>query len=151
MHHDRTNSRGRIRFADTGKGGRARGGSVIIHDFAYKSSFFMSLGACRLKKRILVLVVGLWASINFISCGSSGSKSPPSGLPNRVLASQSATSSFVFGELVIIDGENDTLPRISPLQAGTAPGLMAISPSRNLVGAFDSTGNTVYTVDTVTE
>jgi hypothetical protein len=111
----------------------------------------MSLGACRLTKRILVLVVGLWASMSLISCGSGGPKSPPSGLPNRVLASQSATSSFTFGELVIIDGENDTIPRVSPLQAGVAPGLMAISPSRNLVGAFDSTSNTVYTVDTATE
>ena len=49
----------------------ARFGSVIIHHFAIKSSFFMSLGACRLKRRILVLVVGLCASLSFMSCGSS--------------------------------------------------------------------------------
>ncbi len=29
----------------------------------------MFLGACRLTKRILIVVVGLCASLNFISCG----------------------------------------------------------------------------------
>jgi hypothetical protein len=105
-----------------------------------------------LTKRILAMVVGVWAGISLISCGgSSGPKSPPSGLPNRVLASQGVSSSFTFGELVIIDGENDTIPRIAPIQAGVTPGLMAISPARNLVSTFDSTANVLYTMDTVTE
>ena len=111
----------------------------------------MSLGACRLKRRILVLVVGLWASLGFISCGSSGKKSPPSGLPNRVLASQGVSSTSVFGGLVIIDGHYDVLPRIAPIGAGSSPGLMAISPSRNIVAAFDSSSNTVYAADTTKE
>jgi hypothetical protein len=111
----------------------------------------MSLGACRLKKRILVLIASLWASLSFISCGSSAPKDPPSGLKNRVLASQGVTSTSAFGALVIINGLNDTLPGRSPIGAGSSPGLMALSPSRNIAAAFDSSSNTVFAVDTTKE
>jgi hypothetical protein len=112
----------------------------------------MSLGACRLTKRILVLVVGLWASLNFISCGgSSKPKDPPSGFPNRVLASQGVTATFTFGGLVILNGYNDTIPGVAHIQAGSSPGLMATSPSRNIAAAFDASSNNVYAVDTHTE
>src|ERR1700730_5983768 len=84
-------------------------GSVIILHFAIKSPVFMSLGACRLKRSILVLMVGLCASLSFISCGSTTKKGPPSGLKNRVLASQGVSSTFSFGSLVFVDGTNDTI------------------------------------------
>lgn len=104
-----------------------------------------------MKRSILVLMVGLCASLSFISCGSSTKKGPPSGLKNRVLASQGVSSTFSFGSLVFVDGTNDTIARVSPLAAGSSPGLMAMSPSRNIVAAFDSGGNTVYAVDTTKE
>jgi hypothetical protein len=111
----------------------------------------MSLGACRLKRSILVLVLGVSASLSFISCGSSAKKGPPSGLTNRVLASQGVTSTFTFGGLVIVNGVNDTVPRVAPLSAGSSPGLMAVSPTLNIAVTFDATSNTVYAVDTVRE
>src|ERR1700726_1506480 len=111
----------------------------------------MSLGARRLKRFILVLVVGLWATLSFIACGSSAKKNPPSGLKNRVLASQGVSSTSAFGGLVMIDGSNDTLARVSPLGAGSSPGLMALSPTRNIAAAFDSSSNTVFAVDTTRE
>lgn len=113
----------------------------------------MSLGACRLKRRILVLVVGLWAGVNLLSCGGYTTKGyrPPSGLFNRVLASQGVTSTFSFGSLVMINGVNDTLARVSPLSAGSSPGLMVLSPTRNILAAFDASSNNVYAINTVTE
>lgn len=111
----------------------------------------MSLGACRLKKRILAMVVGLWASLILPSCGGSKSISPPSGLPFRVLAAQGVTSTTNFGSLRFIDGQNDTLARIAPLSAGNSPALMAISPSRNIVAAFDPVTTSVYASDTTKE
>jgi hypothetical protein len=108
----------------------------------------MPLGACRLNRRILVLVAGLWASLAFISCGSSKPKNPPSGLKERVLASQGVSSTFTFGSLVILNGSNDTIPRVSPIAAGNTPGLMALSPTRNIAAAFDPGTNTVFAVDT---
>src|SRR6202140_692849 len=103
-------------------------GSVIIHHFAIKSSFFMSLGARRLKRRILVLVVGLWATLSFIACGSSAKKNPPSGLKNRVLASQGVSSTSAFGGLVMIDGSTEPLPRVAPMGAGSSPRGLALPP-----------------------
>jgi hypothetical protein len=105
-----------------------------------------------LKRRILVLLVGLWVSLGFSSCGGYNKpKNPPSGLPDRVLASQGVTATFSFGSLVILDGYNDTIPGVAPLQAGSSPGLMAISPTRNIAAAFDPSSNNVYAVDTFRE
>ena len=75
----------------------------------------MLLGASRLKRRILVCVVGVWAALSFLSCGgSSKPKNPPSGLKERVLASQGVSSTLLQGRLVFIDGSNDTIARVSP-------------------------------------
>ncbi len=115
----------------------------------------MSLGACRLKRsvkrRILVSVLALWASLSFLSCGSSKPKNPPSGLPDRVLASQGVSAGFASGGLVIIDGYNDTIPRLGRISTGSSPGLMAVSPALNLAATFDSASTTVYVVNTSTE
>ncbi|HKH97686.1 MAG TPA: hypothetical protein VJ999_01150 [Candidatus Sulfotelmatobacter sp.] len=105
-----------------------------------------------MKRSILVLIVGLCAVASLISCGgSSGSNLPPSHLVNRVLASQGVTSATSFGGLAIVDGQNDTLPRVGRISAGSSPGLMAITPSRNMVVAFDASSNNVYAVDTTRE
>lgn len=104
-----------------------------------------------MKKRILVLVVGLWAGLNFISCGGGAKTASTSGLPQRVLASQGVSTAVTFPGLVIVNGENDTLPRVASISAGTSPTLMVLSPSRNLVASFDAKTNTVYGVDTTKE
>src|SRR5579864_5062619 len=97
-------------------------------------------------------MVGLWVCLGFISCSSTGGKKiPPSGIQDRVLASQGVSSTSTFGGLVILDGFYDIIPRIAPIGAGNSPGLMAISPSHNVVAAFDSSSNTVYGVNTTTE
>jgi hypothetical protein len=116
----------------------------------------MSLGAFRLNRRILVVVVGLWAGVSLISCGGSiypggGGKGPPSGLRNRVAASQGVTSTFTFGGIRLINGLNDTIPTVSELSAGSSPGLMAISPTRNILVAFDASSNFVFAENTTTE
>jgi hypothetical protein len=104
-----------------------------------------------LNRRILVLAVGLSASLSLLSCGSSKPKNPPSGLKNRVLASQGVSSTFTSGSLVIINALNDTIPRVSQLSAGASPGLMALSPTRNIAATFDARSNTVFAVDTTRE
>jgi hypothetical protein len=111
----------------------------------------MPLGACRLNRRILALMAGLCASVNFIACGGGKPTNPPSGLTERVLAAQGVTTNVTFGGLVIINGYDDTIPRLAPIGAGGSPGLMAISPARNIVTAFDASTNRVYAVNTSTE
>jgi hypothetical protein len=97
------------------------------------------------------MVVGLCIGLNVVSCGGGSTKSTKSGLPHRVLASQGVTATFTFGGLVIINGNNDTIPRLSPLSGGNSPGIMAISPSRNIVATVDSSTNTVFAVNTAAE
>ena len=112
----------------------------------------MLLGAACLKKRILALAVGLWACLICISCGSTTKKTTAaSGLPNRVLASQGVSSTVAAPGLVIINAFYDTLPRLANISAGGSPGLMAISPGRSVVAAFDASANTVYGINTSTE
>ncbi len=104
-----------------------------------------------MKKRILVVAVAFCACVNFISCGSSRTKSNTSGLHRRVLASQSVSTNGSFGALVIVNGANDTLPPAVPLNGGGTPGLMAVSPTRNIAAAFDASSNSVFANDTTTE
>lgn len=104
-----------------------------------------------MNSRIFALVVGLCALLGLASCSGSSTKPSVSGLPNRVLASEGVTNSRTLGGLVIVNGYDDTLPRLAPIGAGSYPGLMAINPSRSVVAAFDSGSNTVYGVDTTKE
>jgi hypothetical protein len=104
-----------------------------------------------LKKQVLVLSAGLWISVAFISCGGGKKTGPPSGLTERVLASQGVTTTSAFGGLIIVNGLNDTLTATAPLSAGSNPGLMAVSPTRNIAAAFDASSNTVFAVDTTKE
>jgi hypothetical protein len=106
----------------------------------------MFLGACRLKKRILIMVVGLCTGLSLLSCG--GKSSGQVTVRDRVLASQGVTATVVFGSLVVVNGQNDTLPRVSPLNAGNSPGLIVLSPTRNIAATFDSSSNTVFAVNT---
>jgi hypothetical protein len=106
----------------------------------------MFLGARRLKKRILIVVVGLCTSLSFLSCG--GSSNSQVIVPDRVLASQGVTATLVFGSLVVVNGRNDTIPRVSPLSAGNSPGLIVVSPTRNIAATFDSSSNNVFAVNT---
>lgn len=112
----------------------------------------MSLGACRLKRRLLVPILALWAGTGLTSCGKSGaSKGPPSGLLNRVAASQGVSSTSTFGGVVIVDGSDDTITRAAELPAGNSPRLMAISPERNILATFDAFSNSVYSANTSSE
>jgi hypothetical protein len=117
----------------------------------------MLLGACRLKfdrMRIALLPALLVvASVGLVSCGSSGPSvaSPPSKVTTRVLASQSASSPTAFPGLLLVDGEIDTLVRGGEITGSIAPGLMAMSPDRTTVVAFDSISNNADVINTTRE
>lgn len=107
-----------------------------------------------MNNRILVTAVGICLGLSLCSCGGYNSGGGGGGhqrLQDRVLASQGVTANFNFGGLVFINGQNDTIPRLTPLSAGSQPGLMAVSPSRNIVIAFDAATNGVFASNTVTE
>ena len=104
-----------------------------------------------MKRSLALAAVAVWVAWSFVSCSSYSNKSGSSGLNRRVLASQGVNSTSTLGGLVFIDGRNDTLARISELDLGGSAGLMAISPTRNIVAAFDANSNSISAFSTVTE
>lgn len=111
-----------------------------------------------MKRRTLVLAVltvGLTGltGLGLVSCGGYGTAGylPPSKLLHRVLASQGVTATFSLGGLRIINAEKDILPPVGELSAGSSPGLMAISPTRAVVAAFDASSTSVFGINAVTE
>jgi hypothetical protein len=118
----------------------------------------MFLGDRRLisdRKTVAVLLALLVvAGFSLVSCGGSSGPTiakPPSAVTTRVLASQSVASPTAFPGLILIDGEIDARVRAAEIGAGTSPGLMAISPNRTTLIAFDSVTNSAEIVSTATE
>ncbi len=85
----------------------------------------------------------LLAGFGVVSCGGSGPTiaEPPSKLTTRVLASQSISSPTAFPGLVLVDGWIDARVRGPEIGAGNSPGIMAISPNRTTLVAFNSVIN----------
>jgi len=96
-----------------------------------------------LKKSALLPVALVVASFSFVSCGSSSKT-----LTTRVLASQSVSSTTASPGLVLINGYDDALVR-GTISAGNSPGLMALTPDRTIVLAFDSSSNNVEVINSV--
>jgi hypothetical protein len=94
-----------------------------------------------LKKSVLLPALLVLASFTLAACGSS-----PKKLTTRVLASQSVSSPTASPGLVLINGYDDQLVR-GGVSAGNSPGLMAITPDRTIVLAFDSSSNSVEVVN----
>jgi hypothetical protein len=103
-------------------------------------------------KRAALLALFALIGVSLISCykGSYIPK-PPSGLYERVLASQDVSSLTSSAGLVIVNGQLDVLPPVSPIGAGGSPGLMTLSPTRATLLVFDSSSNQVEIVDTAKE
>jgi len=126
---------------------------VIIRYFALKSPVCLQLGARRLKKAALIAwLAAAGLALNSCSSGPSIPK-PPSGLYQRVLASQDVSSLTSAGGLFIINGQLDELALVSPISAGISPEMMVLSPTRARLLAFDAaaTSSEVEIIDTKTE
>ena len=104
-----------------------------------------------MNKSILALALGLCASVTFIACGAPTPANSGPGLTERVLVSQGVTTAATVGGLVTLNGAFDTLTAVPKITPPTSPALMAITPSRGLVAAFDASSNTVYGLTTATK
>lgn len=104
-----------------------------------------------MKLRLLVFASAICAAMGLLSCSSSHTAASSSPIVNRVVVSQEVTSATSFGGLVLINGNIDILAGGPSMPAGNSPGLMAITPARNILAAFDSSSNNVYALSTSTE
>jgi hypothetical protein len=104
-----------------------------------------------LKKSALLYAVLVIALLGLVSCNTGAHiTKPPSGLTERVLASQSASSPSASPGLIIVNGFNDTVGR-GGISAGGSPTFMETSPERATLLAFDSATNKVEVVRTTKE
>jgi hypothetical protein len=104
-----------------------------------------------LKKSALLYAVLVIALLGLVSCNAGAHiTKPPSGLTERVLASQSASSPAATPGLIIVNGFNDTVGR-GGISAGSSPTFMETSPERATLLAFDSATNKVEVVSTTKE
>jgi len=103
---------------------------------------------------VLAAAAGFAACLLFSSCGSSKSTSgPPSGLHQRVLASQTVSAGFVSPGLIIVNAAKDILPRASEIGAVATPSFIVPSPNLAtfLVYGSTATSYSVQVVNTLTE
>jgi hypothetical protein len=112
-----------------------------------------------LKKSALLYAALVIAPLGLVSCnsgayggggGGANITKPPSGLTERVLASQSASSPSAAPGLIVVNGFNDTVGR-GAISAGSSPTFMETSPERATLLAFDSATNKVEVVSTTKE
>ncbi len=82
-------------------------------------------------RKSLILSFLLAVSLALVSCGG-GASGPvkTSGIPYRAFVSNSVTASTAAG-IFIVNAETDVHPGgIAPISAGTAPGMMLVTPNR---------------------
>ncbi len=95
-------------------------------------------------KRASVGIVAL--AIMLVACGgSSSSGTKTSGIKNRVFV----TNAF-SGNIQVVDAAKDQLSSTT-ITAGSQPGMMAVSPGRELTMVFDGATNSITLVNNTTE
>ena len=77
-------------------------------------------------------MVLLSASLSLLSCGgySSSGTSNTSGIAYRAFFSEQVSAGTIGAGIYTVDAQNDFLPGIVPISAGTTPGKMVVTPNR---------------------
>jgi len=93
-------------------------------------------------KRIAILLFSLLpASLILLSCYSSPTSSGTgSGLKTRAFVTNNVSAGTGFAGVYIVDAAKDVRAAASPISAGNTPGMMVLTPNRNLTLVFSGNG-----------
>lgn len=94
-------------------------------------------------KRVLILLFSLLpATLTLVSCGSSttGSSTQTSGLKYRAFISNQVSAGTGTAGVYILNAQTDVRPSASAISAGSAPGMMVLSPTKAQTLVFSSLG-----------
>jgi hypothetical protein len=93
-------------------------------------------------KRIAILLFSLLpASLILLSCYSSPTSSGTgSGLKTRAFVTNNVSAGTGFAGVYIVDAAKDVRASASPISAGNTPGMMVLTPNRNLTLVFSGNG-----------
>ncbi len=85
-----------------------------------------------MKKTLILLMFLLPASLMWLSCGASApsGSTQTSGIKYRAFITNNISSGSGAAGIFIVDAATDVRPIISPISAGTAPGMMVVTPNR---------------------
>jgi hypothetical protein len=99
------------------------------------------VGVPGLKKALILLVFLLPASLILLSCGGYSSPSGGgSGIKYRAFITNNVSAGTGFAGVYIVDAAKDVRGAFSPISAGNTPGMMVLTPNRNLTLVFSGNG-----------
>jgi len=94
-----------------------------------------------LKKALILLVFLLPASLILLSCGGYSSPSGGgSGIKYRAFITNNVSAGTGLAGVYIVDAAKDVRGAFSPISAGNTPGMMVLTPNRNLTLVFSGNG-----------
>ena len=96
-------------------------------------------------RRALILLQFLSASLLLLSCGNSSNNTAPKAT-SRALVSQDVSAGNIIAGLQVIDADRDLRVLQGAIFAGNAPGMMVVTPNRNLTLVFSPSGNNLALV-----
>lgn len=95
-----------------------------------------------MRKILLSLMFILPASL-WLSCGSSsssGSSTQSSGLKFRAFITNNVSAGTATAGVYVVDASKDVRPPVSPISAGSTPGMMVVTPNRAETLVFSGNG-----------
>jgi len=99
------------------------------------------VGVPGLKKALILLVFLLPASLILLSCGGYSSPSGGgSGIKYRAFITNNVSAGTGLAGVYIVDAAKDVRGAFSPISAGNTPGMMVLTPNRNLTLVFSGNG-----------
>ncbi len=94
-----------------------------------------------MKKALILLVFLLPASLILLSCGGYSSPSGGgSGIKYRAFITNNVSAGTGLAGVYIVDAAKDVRGAFSPISAGNTPGMMVLTPNRNLTLVFSGNG-----------
>ena len=99
------------------------------------------VGVPGLKRALILLVFLLPASLILLSCGGYSSPSGGgSGIKYRAFITNNVSAGTGLAGVYIVDAAKDVRGAFSPISAGNTPGMMVLTPNRNLTLVFSGNG-----------
>ena len=97
--------------------------------------------------RVLILLLSLLpVSLILLSCGgySAPSNGTGSGVKYRAFITNRVSAGTGFAGVYVVDAANDLRAAVSPISAGSTPGMMVLTPNRNLTLVFSPGINPLF-------
>ncbi len=93
-------------------------------------------------KKVLIFLCFILPTSLWLSCGGSSpsSSTQNSGLKYRAFLTNNVSAGSASAGVYVVDASKDVRPPVSPISAGSTPGMMVVTPNRALTLVFSGDG-----------